>query len=106
MKCSLAEKGKTMSEPKRLAWTAKKVSENKSQAQLDKLDVSIIRGLADNGMNITRTARAMFVHRNTVRFRIERVKKKTNIDPIDFYGLCKLLMLAGQIEKQEDEQCK
>lgn len=93
-----------MAERTGLAWTAKRASENKGQAQLDELDVQIIRGLADNRMNVTETAKAMYIHRNTVRFRIERVKKKTNIDPLDFYGLCKLLMLVGQIEKQENRE--
>jgi DNA-binding PucR family transcriptional regulator len=44
----------------------------------------------------------MYVHRNTVCYRIERVKKKTGIDPLDFYGLCKLLMLVGQMERMAD----
>ena len=69
--------------------------------KLDKLDIEVIRGLADNRMNVTDTARAIHLHRNTVRARIERTKKKTGIDPTDFYGLCKLLMLVGQVEKEE-----
>lgn len=84
-----------------LAWTAQKVSENKGQAQLDELDVEIVRGLAENNMKISETAMELHMHRNTVAWRIQRVKKKTGIDPMTFYGLCKLLMLVGQMEKDE-----
>lgn len=70
--------------------------------ELDELDVEVIRGLADNRMNVTDTARAIHLHRNTVLYRIGRVKKKTGIDPMDFYGLCKLLMLSGQMERMTD----
>lgn len=69
---------------------------------LDELDVEVIRGLADNRMNVSDTARALHMHPNTVYYRIKRVKKKTDIDPMDFYGLCKLLMLAGQMERVID----
>lgn len=69
---------------------------------LDELDIEVIRGLADNRMNVTFTAEALHLHRNTVLFRINRVRKKTNIDPMDFYGLCKLLMLVGQMERMSD----
>lgn len=69
---------------------------------LDKLDIEVIRGLAANRLNVTDTAHALFLHRNTVLFRIRRVKKKIGIDPMDFYGMCKLLMLVGRMEKEGD----
>lgn len=69
---------------------------------LDELDIEIIRGLADNNMNISKTAIALHLHWNTAAYRIKRVKRKTNIDPLTFYGLCKLLMLVGQMERMVD----
>lgn len=69
---------------------------------LNEVEIEVIRGLADNRMNVSETARALYMHRNTVGYRIERVKKKTGIDPLDFYGLCKLLMLVGQMERMTD----
>ena len=94
VQCAPLEKG--------LAWTAQQISRNKAQAPFDKLDVEIIRGLADNNMKVTETANAMYIHRNTVLYRAKRVQKKTGIDPFDFYGLCKLLMLVGQMERIQD----
>jgi carbohydrate diacid regulator len=71
-------------------------------ADLNEVEVEVIRGLADNNMNITQTATALYMHRNTVSYRIERIRKKTGIDPMNFYGLCKLLMLVGQMERMAD----
>ena len=92
-----------MDERKGIAWTAQRISESKAQAQLDELDVEIIRGLANNRMNVTETSKAMYIHRNTVLYRAKRVQKKTGIDPFDFYGLCKLLILVGNMEREKDD---
>lgn len=71
--------------------------------ELNEVEVEVIHALADNNMNITDTAKTLYMHRNTVSYRISRVKKKTGIDPMNFYGLCKLLMLVGQMERMIDD---
>ena len=48
---------------------------------------TIIRKMAENDMNITEVARQMFVHRNTLIYRIEKIKKKTGLDIRKFYDL-------------------
>lgn len=54
-------------------------------------DVEIIRALADNNLNVTETARQLYMHRNTVCHHILRVKKQTGLDPLNFFDLHKLL---------------
>lgn len=46
---------------------------------------------ADNGMNATKTGKALCITNGAVRARLLLVKKETGIDPDSFYGLAELL---------------
>ena len=35
----------------------------------------------DNNLSITKTAKALYVHRNTLLYRLENIKKITGLDP-------------------------
>lgn len=61
---------------------------------LDKYDFSIILIFAENSMRMTETAYALNVHRNTVVYRISKIKRITGLDPQNFYDLCKLVEMA------------
>ncbi len=50
-----------------------------------------IRTFADCNFNVKKTARGLGVHTNTVYFRLNRVKKLTNIDPRTYSGISHLL---------------
>lgn len=63
--------------------------------------------LADNGMNVARTAVAGFCDRKTVYERLRNIKKKTGVDPRDFYGLWNLLqMVKGERNEADGKQDK
>jgi len=50
---------------------------------LDKPEISeTIKALTKNNMNIAETAKELFVHRNTVLFRINKIKELFDIDPL------------------------
>lgn len=53
-------------------------------------DKEVIKNLCDCNMNVTQTARVMFVHRNTVVYHIEKIREETNLDALRFYDLVKL----------------
>lgn len=63
---------------------------------MDELDVKIILAFADNRMNTTATARALFMHRNTAVYRITKIKRITGLDPMNFYDLVKLVHMVGE----------
>ena len=63
-------------------------------AELTDVDFQIILALADYNMNETETARALFVHRNTVVYHIGKVKKLTGLDCTKFYDLVELVKMA------------
>ncbi len=50
----------------------------------DKETFETVRALFKNNMNLTETAKEIRVHRNTLIYRLERVKKKTGLDPRKF----------------------
>ena len=63
---------------------------------MDEVDVSIILALADHNMNITEAAIVVYMHRNAVLYRLRKIKRKTGLDPTNFYDLCKLVDMVGE----------
>lgn len=61
---------------------------------LDERDYRIILLLAENSMRATETSYALDVHRNTVLYRIGKIKRITGLDPMNFYDLHKLVEMA------------
>lgn len=59
--------------------------------RLDERDAEIILALAHNNMNVSDTARDMFMHRNSICYHITKVKRVTGLDPMNFYDLHKLV---------------
>ena len=56
----------------------------------------IILALADNKMNVSEVSRQLYMHRNTVAYHIKRIKQITGKDPLNFYDLYRLVMLAKE----------
>jgi len=49
-------------------------------AQLDKDTLSTVNAFFENSLNISETARKMYVHRNTLVYRLEKIQKITGLD--------------------------
>ena len=56
----------------------------------------IILSLADNKMNVSEVSRQLYMHRNTVVYHINRIRQITGKDPLNFYDLYRLVMLAKE----------
>lgn len=54
-------------------------------------DKEVILALANHGMKIAKAAKALYMHPNTVRYHIRKVKQVTGLDPMKFYDLYKLV---------------
>lgn len=65
---------------------------------LDYRDREIILKLADCGMSISETARQLYMHRNTVVYHVEKIKRATGKDPRNFYDLWELTQLVRRGE--------
>ncbi|MEE0899388.1 MAG: helix-turn-helix domain-containing protein [Bacteroidales bacterium] len=62
----------------------------KLKNEISKMDVEVILALAECGLSPSRAAREMNVHRNTVLYHIEEIKKFTGLDPLDFFDMVTL----------------
>ncbi len=60
-------------------------------------DAEIIVKLADNGLDISPTGRALFLHPNTVKYHIRKIHRETGKNPRDFYDMCELLPQAKML---------
>ena len=64
---------------------------------MEELDAKIILSLAENRINASEVARRLFMHRNTVTYHTDKVKRTTGLDPLDFYDLHELVnMIKGE----------
>lgn len=88
-----------MAEKHGLMWLAGKVKEGKAQNPLTEQEVAIIRGMANNNLRMTDTAKGLFVHRNTVLYHCDKIKQKTGADPRDFFGCWNLLLFIRELER-------
>lgn len=58
----------------------KEVFTEKAYAQLDKETLHTVNLFFENGLNISETARKMYLHRNTLVYRLEKIQKITGLD--------------------------
>lgn len=56
-----------------------------------------------DNMNVTDVARAIFTHRNTVLYHLNKVKQQTGLDPRRFYDLVELVQIAQEVLESETE---
>ena len=65
---------------------------------LTELERELIRLMADLDLNVTAVAKTTYRNRNTVVYHIEKIKKKTGLDPKRFHDCVKLLEIIGREE--------
>lgn len=58
-------------------------------------DQDIIRLMADLNLNASWVARKLHFHRNTVIYRLNRIKENTGLDPRNFWELMELIIRIG-----------
>ena len=51
---------------------------------LDRETLSTIQSFFENNLNVSETSRKMFVHRNTLVYRLDKIKKITGLDLREF----------------------
>ena len=70
---------------------------------MNAMDRECIQAFADANMNTSEAGRRMFVHKNTIQYHFERVKKETGLDPRRFNDLVELLDIMGNGGSHEEE---
>lgn len=64
---------------------------------MNKEDAHIVVAMANHNMNVTNVARAIFVHRNTVLYHLNKVKQQTGLDARRFYDWVELVKMAQEV---------
>ena len=58
----------------------KEVFEKEGAAQFEEEELITVFTFFDNNLNISETARQLYIHRNTLVYRLEKIQKKTGLD--------------------------
>ena len=58
----------------------KEVFDGKAVEQFDEETLSTVNLFFENNLNISETARKLYVHRNTLVYRLEKIQKITGLD--------------------------
>lgn len=61
---------------------------------LTDIEKEIILAYAECDMNTVRTGRKIYLHWNSIEWRLKRIHQKTGLDPKRFYDLVKLVEIA------------
>jgi sugar diacid utilization regulator len=80
-----------------IAMEASPLTENGNGALMETL-----RAYLDSDLDVARTAETLYVHPNTVRYRLRRVSELTGLDTQSFSGLVELLTVARLSEPARD----
>jgi sugar diacid utilization regulator len=80
-----------------IAMEAAPLTENDTGALMETL-----RTYLDSDLDVSRTAEALYVHPNTVRYRLRRISDLTGLDTQRFSGLVELLTIARLSEAPPD----
>ena len=63
---------------------------------MTEFDIETILAFAENNMNIEKAAKKMYVHRNTIVYRIDKIRKETGLNAKSFYDLVKLVKMVEE----------
>ena len=62
----------------------REIFDGKSPDDLDEETLSTINKFFDNSLNVSETSRQLYIHRNTLVYRLEKIKKLTGLDLREF----------------------
>ena len=62
----------------------KEIFENKSPDDFDEETLVTINKFFENSLNVSETSRQLFIHRNTLVYRLDKIQKNTNLDLRNF----------------------
>lgn len=76
------------------------------EKKINEFLLETLQGFFDNNLSITKTAKALFIHRNTLLYRLRRVKEITGLDPKKFDDAVQLRVALKMKIYQDGEKIK
>jgi DNA-binding PucR family transcriptional regulator len=78
------------------------VKQELNEAFLDDPEMfSTIKVFLENNLNASMTAKKLFIHRNTLQYRIDKFVEKTGIQLKDFYGAFTVFLACILFEQEK-----
>lgn len=68
---------------------------------MTEIQAEIIINLANAGMNISKAAKAVYLHRSTLYYHLDMIYRHTGKNPMNFYDLYDLTSDARMVLKKE-----
>lgn len=62
-----------------------------NEDKLSPNQIETIQYLAKANLNVSECGRMMFMHRNSIMWRLAQIHRKTGLNPVDFFDMVKLL---------------
>lgn len=84
----------------------KEVFGDTKPAYVDEEMITTIKAFFDNGLNISETARQLYVHRNTLIYRLEKIEKVIGLDIRNFENAMTYKIVAMVMENIEYQEGK
>ena len=79
----LAENGKTVT-------SFKDVEEKRILSNVEQQSIDTLKAFFQNDLNITQTSKKLYIHRNTLLYRLEKCEKETGLNPKKYSDAVKL----------------
>lgn len=76
---------------------------SKLRSKLDEEELQMVNRFFEKDLNISETARELYLHRNTLVYHLEKLQKKTGLDIRNFEDACRL-KLALMIESRLNQK--
>ncbi len=54
---------------------------NRTLAELEKADLTMLSVYFENNLSLKQTSEELFIHKNTLQYRLERIRRETGLDP-------------------------
>ena len=78
----------------------KDIITDKSEKVLNEETIETVRAFFRNDLNLSTTARQLYIHRNTLIYRLEKIRKATGLDLKRFEDAAVFRMLMSIQERQ------
>ena len=76
------------------------------EKKINEFLLETLQGFFDNNLSITKTAKALFMHRNTLLYRLGKIRKITGLDPKKFDDAVQLRVALKMKIYQDGEKIK
>ena len=76
--------------------------EEQTAQPLTRQQASVVLAYAHNGMRVEAAARAIWLHRNSIEYNLDKAREKTGKDPRNFFELYELTEIARKVLEDEN----